>query len=152
MRGDINFSSPRPHPVVETRCLFLAQQAADKRDTAHAAALLLLLLAATEDISQRAETKATKQLVDSKTAEQAVDKAAQTKTVEQLADQVQDTGEQEANGGDDLEERLGEQAPERVELLLGVGHVGDLLLCVVDGGDDGRGELLEVVGEFVFLW
>jgi hypothetical protein len=33
-----------------------------------------------------------------------------------------------------------------------VGHVGDLLLCVVDGGDDGRGELFEVVGEFVFLW
>jgi len=32
-----------------------------------------------------------------------------------------------------------------------VGHVGDLLLRVVDGGDDGGSELLEVVGELVLL-
>jgi hypothetical protein len=32
-----------------------------------------------------------------------------------------------------------------------VGHVGNLLLCVVNGGDDRGGELLKVVGELVFL-
>lgn len=32
-----------------------------------------------------------------------------------------------------------------------MGHVGNLLLCVVDGGDDSGGELLEIVGELVFL-
>jgi hypothetical protein len=32
-----------------------------------------------------------------------------------------------------------------------VGHVVDLLLRVVDGGDDRGGELLEVVGELVLL-
>jgi hypothetical protein len=32
-----------------------------------------------------------------------------------------------------------------------MGHVGNLLLCVVDGGDDSGGELLEVVGKLVFL-
>jgi hypothetical protein len=33
-----------------------------------------------------------------------------------------------------------------------MGHVGNLLLCVVDGSDDRGGELLEVVGELVLLW
>ncbi len=33
-----------------------------------------------------------------------------------------------------------------------MGHVGDLLLGVVDGGDDGGGEFFEEVGELVFLW
>lgn len=32
-----------------------------------------------------------------------------------------------------------------------MGHVCDLLLCVVDGGHDCGGELLEVVGKLVFL-
>lgn len=32
-----------------------------------------------------------------------------------------------------------------------MGHVGNLLLGVVDGGDDGGGEFLEEVGELVFL-
>jgi hypothetical protein len=33
-----------------------------------------------------------------------------------------------------------------------VGHIGNLLLRVVDGGDDRSSELLEVVGELVLLW
>jgi len=32
-----------------------------------------------------------------------------------------------------------------------VGHVGDLLLRVVNGGDNGCGKLLQVVGELVLL-
>jgi hypothetical protein len=32
-----------------------------------------------------------------------------------------------------------------------VGHVGDLLLCVVNGSNDGGGKLLEVVGKLVFF-
>jgi hypothetical protein len=32
-----------------------------------------------------------------------------------------------------------------------MGHVGNLLLRVVDGGDDRGSQLLEVVGELVFL-
>jgi hypothetical protein len=32
-----------------------------------------------------------------------------------------------------------------------MGHVGDLLLCVVNGGDDRSSKLLEVVGELVLL-
>jgi hypothetical protein len=33
-----------------------------------------------------------------------------------------------------------------------VGHVSNLLLRVVDGGDDSGSELLKVVGELVLLW
>jgi hypothetical protein len=33
-----------------------------------------------------------------------------------------------------------------------MGHIGNLLLCVVDGGDDRGSKLLEVVGKLVLFW
>ena len=112
---------------------------------------LLLPSAEAEGLAYAAEAKSAEQLVDAQAAEQAVDDAAQTETVEQLADQAEDTAEQQADGGDDLEQRLGEQAPQRVQLLLGVGHVVELLLCVLDGLYDRGCEFLERVGEGVLL-
>jgi hypothetical protein len=132
--------------------LFLAEQATNKRDAARAAALLLVLaLAARQHVADGAKAQAAEQFVDTEATKQAVDEAAETKTVEQLADEVEHTCEQESDSRDDLEERLGEQAPERVELLLGVRHVADLLLRVVNGRDDSRSKLLKVVRELVFL-
>lgn len=101
--------------------------------------LLLLPTTQTQCRSYTAEAETTEQLVDTQPTEQAIDNTAQTKTVEQLANQTEDTAEEQPDGGDDLEERLGEQAPERVETLLGVRHIGNLLLGVVDGLDDGGG-------------
>ena len=59
----------------------------------------------------------------------------------QTTDEIQDTSQQEADSRQDLEERLGQETPERVELLLGVGHVLDLPLRAIDAGGDGTGEL-----------
>lgn len=60
----------------------------------------------------------------------------------QTADKVEDTSQQETDGCQDLEERLGQETPERVELLLGVGHILDLPLRTVDAGGDGTRELV----------
>ena len=131
----------KTHPPKLTtvrRSLLAAHQATHNGDVRRAA----LLLATTQHLSERAQTE---------TAQETVDKAAKTKAVEQLAYQVQHTRQQQANGSDDLEQGLGEQGPERVELLLGMGHVGDLLLRVVDRGDDRGGDLLEAVGETVLF-
>lgn len=110
-----------------------------------------LLPTQTQRLAYATETQSAEQLVDAQAAEQTVDDAAQTETVEQLADQTQHTAEQQTDGGDDLEQGLGEQAPERVELLLGVRHVVELLLCVLDRLNNGGCELLERVGQGVFL-
>jgi primosomal protein N' len=136
---------------IRARRLFIsAKQTANERDvldtTAAAAALLLLVVA--EETTQ-AETA--EELVDTQTTQEAVDKTTQTKTVQQLANQVENTSQQQTDGSNDLEQRLSEEAPERVELLLGVGHVGDLLLRVVDGSDDRSSELLQAVGKLVLL-
>lgn len=145
----------KTHPPKLTtvrRSLLAAHQTTHNGDVRRAALLLLaLLLATTQHLSERAQTETAEQLVDAETAQETVDKAAKTKAVEQLAYQVQHTRQQQANGSDDLEQGLGEQGPERVELLLGMGHVGDLLLRVVDRGDDRGGDLLEAVGETVLF-
>ena len=60
----------------------------------------------------------------------------------QTSDQTQDSIQQEADGSENLEQRLSEESPERVELLLGVRHVVDLALGVVDALGDGAGELV----------
>ena len=112
---------------------------------------LFLATTEAEGLAYATETQSAEELVDAQAAEQAVDDAAEAEPVEQLADQAEDAAEQEADGGDDLEQRLGEQAPERVELLLGVGHVVELLLRVLDRLHDGGCELLERVGEGVLL-
>lgn len=59
----------------------------------------------------------------------------------QASDEAEHAVEQEAHGGQDLEQRLCEEAPEWVELLLGVRHAVNLLLGVVDARGDGAGEL-----------
>ena len=136
---------------VQTQRLFVTtEQTADKRDVARATTALLLLLVVTTKEATKAKTA--EQLVDTKTTQETVDQATKTKTVEELADQVENTSQKQTNSGDDLEQRLGEQRPERVELLLGVGHVGDLLLCVVNCSDNRRGKLLQGVGQLVLLW
>ena len=113
--------------------------------------LLLLLPTQTERLAYATEAEAAEQLVDAQAAEQAVDDAAETEAAQQLADETEDAAEQETDGGDDLEERFGEQAPEGVELLLGVGHVVELLLGVLDRLHNGGCELLERVGQGILL-
>lgn len=113
--------------------------------------LLLLPTAKTQRLAYAAEAQSAEELVDAQAAEQPVDDAAKAETIEQLADQAEDTAEEQADGGDDLEEGFREQGPQGVELLLGVGHVVELLLCVLNGLDNGGCELLERVGEGVFL-
>lgn len=112
---------------------------------------LLLPPAQTQRLAYATEAQSAEQLVDAQAAEQAVDDAAETEAVEQLADQAEHAGEQEADGRDDLEQRLREQAPERVELLLGVGHVVELLLRVLNRLHNGGCELFERVGQGVLL-
>jgi hypothetical protein len=73
-----------------------------------------------------------KQLVKTESAQQAIDQAAEAQAVEQFPNQAQDTRQEQTNGGNDLEQRLGQQCPQRVELLLCVRHVGNALLRVVN--------------------
>ena len=51
------------------------------------------------------------------------------------------TGQQQADGGEDLAKRLHEETPERVEFLLGVRHALNLALSIVDSLGDGASEL-----------
>lgn len=53
-----------------------------------------------------AQSKAAKNLVETKSSEQAVNKTTQAKTAQQLANQAKDTVEQQTNGSNDLAERL----------------------------------------------
>lgn len=105
---------------------------------------LLLLVLACEGTSDGAEAEAVEQPVEAQRAQQAVDDAAETETAEQATHDAEHTAEQQADGGDDLEERLAQEAPQGVELLLGVGHVLELALGAVDGFGDGASELLSV--------
>ena len=52
-----------------------------------------------------------------------------------------------------LRERVltGQQAPERVQFLLGMRHASNLLLCVVDGQSDVSCQLLENLSETILL-
>ena len=140
----------RSQSVETERLFFSTKKTTNKRDVLNTttAAAALLLLVTTEETTK---AKTAEELVDTKTTQEAVDEATQTETVQQLADQVEDTSQQQTDGSNDLEQRLSEEAPERVELLLGVGHVGDLLLRVVDGSDDRSSELLQAVGKLVLL-
>ena len=112
---------------------------------------LLLPSSKAQALSDAAESETAEQLVDTQTTKQTIDKSAKTQAVEEFADQAQDTAEEQADSSDDLEERLAQEIPERVEFLLCVWHIGQLLLGVLDGCDDGGGELLEGVGQLVLF-
>ncbi|ROW04596.1 hypothetical protein VMCG_05073 [Cytospora schulzeri] len=85
----------------------------------------------------QAETKAVQHPVQAQGAQQAVDDTAEAKTTEQAADDAQDTAEEQADGGNDLEEGLAQESPQGAELLLGVRHVLELALGAVDCLGDG---------------
>lgn len=68
-----------------------------------------------------------------------------------MTNKSEDTVEQKTDGGQDLEERLAQEAPEWVEFLLGVRHTLKFLLGIVDALGDGTGQLLEVVSQVVLL-
>ncbi|ROW14095.1 hypothetical protein VPNG_04149 [Cytospora leucostoma] len=89
----------------------------------------------------RPEAEAVQQPVEAQCAQQAVDDAAEAEAAEQAAHDAQDAAEEQADGGDDLEEGLAQEAPQGVELLLGVGEVLELALGAVDGLRDGACEL-----------
>lgn len=104
-----------------------------------------------QGIGQRSKTESGQDLLDTETAEQTVDKTTQAKTAQQLTNKSQDTVEQQADGGQNLEEWLAQESPEWVELLLGVRHALELLLGIVDALGDGAGQLLEVVSQVILL-
>lgn len=69
----------------------------------------------------------------------------------QSANEVEHTTQQQPNGGKDLEQRLVEQTPQRVELLLCVGHILKLALGIVDALSDIASEILEELSKTVLL-
>lgn len=111
------------------------------KEATRLAALLLPLVATRQGASQTAHTERVEDPVETQGAEKAVDDAAEAEAVQKTADQVQDTRQQETDSGEDLAQRLCEKSPERVKLLLGVGHVLDHVLCVVDARSHGAGQL-----------
>lgn len=132
--------------------LLSAEQATNKRQAGGTTTLLLLLLSSAKSLSDRPETQSAEQLVNSQTTKQPVYQSAKTQTIQQTSYETQNTREQQPNGSNDLEQRLCEQRPQWVELLLCMWHVLDLLLGVVDGCDDSGSDLLEQISETVFLW
>ena len=69
----------------------------------------------------------------------------------QSADKVKDTGQEQANSSQDLEEWLVEEAPEGVEFLLRMGHVFKLPLGIFDALSNVTSEVLEDFGQVVLL-
>lgn len=61
----------------------------------------------------------------------------------QSSDKAEHAVEQETHGRENLEKRLREESPQRVELLLGVRHALDLAPGIVDGLADGARELFQ---------
>jgi len=114
-------------------------------------AICLFLLLASERTKGIAEAEATKDLVQTKATEKTIDEAAESETAQETTDNAEDTVEKEADGGENLEERLGEETPERAELLLCVRHTLDLPLSVVDGLGHVSSELLEHLSKVVLL-
>lgn len=102
---------------------------------------LFLLLLASQTAHHGAETETVEQSVEAQGAQQAIDDTAQTQSTEQAAHDAEHTAEQQTHGGDNLEQRLAQQTPERVELLLGVGHILKLPLGAVNAFGDRTGEL-----------
>ncbi|GKT65706.1 hypothetical protein ColTof4_03527 [Colletotrichum tofieldiae] len=89
----------------------------------------------------RAAAKTIEQTVEAQGAEKTVDDLAEAQAVEKTANKVEDTGQEQTDGSKNLEERLSEETPQRVQLLLGVRHVLDLALGALDSLGDGTSQL-----------
>lgn len=74
-----------------------------------------------------------------------ISRAIVSRDTYQLANEAEHTIEQQPNSGNDLEQGLRQETPERVEFLLGMGHALNLALCVVDGFSHSTRELSSVV-------
>lgn len=111
----------------------------------------LLLPAKTQRLRDRSQPKSAEQLVDTEAAQYPVDQSSEAETTEQLPHETQDTGKQETDGGDDLEQGLREETPERAETLLRVRHVSNALLRVVDCLDDRGGEFFEQLSQLMLF-
>lgn len=146
------------HPVVQRnkgeeqrRGISLRSATIIRQSSRSASNLFLLTTTKSQTLSNAAKSKTAEQFVDAQTTKDAVDQTAQAESIEQLAHETQDTGQQQSNRSDNLEQRLGKQSPQRVQLLLRVRHVRDSLLGVVDGLDHGRGKFLEALSDAVLL-
>ncbi|TKW49633.1 hypothetical protein CTA1_6122 [Colletotrichum tanaceti] len=118
------------------------------------------LLLAAERSSQTAKAKPIEKAVETQGAEEAIDNLAKTKAVQKATDEVEDTGQKQTDGCQNLEQRLSEQTPHRVKLRLGVRHVLDLALRTLDRLGDSSSQLrqrvnaylLEDLGQVMLLW
>lgn len=108
-------------------------------------------VAQSQGIRQSTKTQATDQLVQSQSTKNTIQQSTQAKTIQQAANQCQDSIQQKSNGGNDLEQWLGEKTPERAKLLLGMGHVSNASLAVVNCLDNGLSQSLEQVSQLVLL-
>ena len=59
----------------------------------------------------------------------------------QATNNAEDTVQEQTDGGENLEQRLGEQTPERAKLLLRMRHVLEFTLSAVDALGNGASEL-----------
>lgn len=137
-------------------------------------ATVLLLAGPSQALGNGTKTETGKNAVETKGTQKAINKTTKTKTAQlqtsvskirqskgmtsrdmktyQSADKVKNTGQEQANGSQDLEEWLVEETPERVELLLRMRHVFKLLLGVFDALGNVTSEVLEDFGQVVLLW
>lgn len=108
----------------------------------------LFLLATTEGLGQATEAEAIEQTVETEGSEQTIDNLAEAETVEKTANQVENTSQKETDGSQNLEQRLSEKTPERVELSLGLGKILKLALSTLNGFRDGASQLSSKLAMF----
>lgn len=101
-----------------------------------------LFVLSRESTRDAAETEAFKHAVEPQGTEKTIDDATESKAGKKASDEVEHTCEQQSDGGQDLAQRLGQQCPKWVQVLLGVWHVGNLLLGVLNTGNDGARKLI----------
>ncbi|SPQ23919.1 ec587532-d39a-4e19-8b3d-fdddee54700c [Thermothielavioides terrestris] len=89
--------------------------------------------------------------VQTQRAEKSIDDPAQSEPAQLKRKTIEHTSQQQAHGRQDLEQRLVQQPPERVQRLLRVRHVLELALGIVDALRHVAREVLEHVGEVVLL-
>lgn len=134
---------------------------------------VFLLAGSSQTLGKGSKTKTLKDAVETKCSQKAIDEPTKTETAQlhdsvstirqskkmtgrhvytyQSADKVKNTGQKQANGGQDLEEWLVEKTPERVELLLRMRHVFKLSLGVLDALGNVTSEVFEDLSQMVLL-